>query len=299
MEQPYTSPDGTEEGYYSELRGMPETEKNKFVSEAGWLLKKNENLLQMNDQQLRAVAYYACKNQPRQYMQILNFESFATGCMEAVHDVNNKKSGAEAGAKIMSSLIVEQNIRREQDLKNDYQNVFDMSMTESEFTLDEQVQEQEEKILDNMMGEHTEPENVEPGQNYMPVREPAEWIRIQQLDNEFHNLILNIQQNPMPIEYVYSDSIPPVESAIVKYAQEKGIIVPDDNKLVLNENFAAQMQNALPLEARQFAEQNQEIIPLPMPEPAPAPEYPPLPPALEYQPEPEFYQPDIPDMFEH
>ena len=280
---PCTSPDGTEDGYYSEIRGMPEEEKDKFVRETGLLLKKNENILQMNDQQLRAVAYYACKNQPRQYMQILNFESFATGCMEAVHDVNNKKSGMEVGAKIMSSLIMEQNIRREQDLRNDYQNVFDMSRTEADF-----IPEEQEQILNNMMGEHTEPADAEPELNYMPVREPAEWIRIQQLDNEFHNLILNIQQNPMPIEYIYSDLISPVDSAIVKYAQEKGIIVPDDNKLVLNENFATQMQNALPMEARQFAEQNQEIIPLPMPEPAP-----------EYQPEPEFYQPDVPDMFEH
>lgn len=292
VELPCTSPDGTEDGYYSEIRGMPEEEKDKFVRETGLLLKKNENILQMNDQQLRAVAYYACKNQPRQYMQILNFESFATGCMEAVHDVRSQKSGMEVGAKIMSSLIMEQNIRREQDLRNDYQNVFDMSRTEADFIPEEQEQilnnMMTEQTLNNMMTQHIEPADAEPELNYMPVREPAEWIRIQQLDNEFHNLILNIQQNPMPIEYVYSDSIPPVESAIVKYAQEKGIIVPDDNKLVLNENFAAQMQNALPMEARQFAEQNQEIIPLPMPEPAP-----------EYQQEPEFYQPDIPDMFEH
>ena len=127
-------------------------------------------------------------------MQILNFESFATGCMEAVHDVRSQKSGMEVGAKIMSSLIMEQNIRREQDLRNDYQNVFDMSRTEADFIPEEQEQilnnMMTEQTLNNMMTQHIEPADAEPELNYMPVREPAEWIRIQQLDNEFHNLIL-------------------------------------------------------------------------------------------------------------
>lgn len=305
-----TSPDGTEDGYYSEIRGMPEEEQNKFALETGLILKNNENILHMNDQQLRAIVYHTCKNQSQQYIQILNFESFATGCMEAVHDVQSQKPALEVGARIMSSLIMEQNIRREQDLRNDYQNIYEMGKMETDFIPIDEI----EQNIANMDSEYyNEPlPPIPPEQENIPEinvpemnREPAEWIRIQQLDNIFRNLILNIQQNPMPTDYFNSDMITVPERAVVDYSLQKGILIQQNNTFVLNENFTVQMQNALPAEARQFAEQNQEVIPVPMPEPAPVPDYQPdfdipeyqnfdIP---EYPPEPEpFYQPDI---FEH
>lgn len=285
-ERPYTSPDGTEDGYYPELRSMPESEQTKFIRETGLLLKQNENLLQMNDQQLRAVAYYAVKNQPRQYLHILNFESFATGCMEAVHDVCSQKPAQEAGAKIMSSLILEQNIRREQDLRNGYQSVFDMGEIQADFM----AEEAKDQILDNLLETYEKTHTAEQAvqeQKPAETREPAEWIRISHLSEAFSKLIHSVQENPMPVEYAYSENIPALDYEIIKYAQANSIIRTDEdsNTFVLDENFVAQMQDALPREANHFAEQNQNLIPLPEPESAPVHDYEPAPPS-DYKPEP-------------
>lgn len=153
------------------------------------------------------------------------------------------------------------------------------------------AEEEKDRIFDNMLEtykkNHTAEQAVQE-QRPAEAREPAEWIRINHLSEAFSKLIHSVQENPMPVEYAYSDNIPALDYEIIRYAQARNIIRTDEdsNTFVLDENFVAQIQEALPAEAKNFAEQNQNLIPLPEPESATVQDYEPAPQLPDYIPEP-------------
>ena len=204
VENPKASPDGMEDGFYKEMRGMPKEEQKMLARYIGTALRRNTESLQMNDQQLRAVAFIACQNKSPEE-QIKNYESFSTGFMEAVHKAREQKTPEEVGTMLMAEIIIEQNILNERE-------VFSTEKVETSFVPEEEmtnsVQEQKQE---QDYSQHDNPE----------VQEDI----FMQTYDRFAQTIWQNRGKDLPVEVFITEE----NRAIMDYAVKQELVVKDND----------------------------------------------------------------------